>query len=381
MPDPTNLTYKELCANYDLIINEPIDLAPPKDRTIFDISEYRHYEEVISNWYAFFFDTAAEHSLRDLFLQSLVEIINKDKDHREFSMENCRVEREFRTKKGRIDLVIYEQSKERENFETAIIIENKIHAGLHNDLDGYYESVRVVEPDQKVGIVLSLNEIKQEALPEEFINITHKELLEAIKRNLGKCVVSAKLKYILYLQDFISNLEQMTGPKKMHESIKYYFEKAGKMQDLLTLRSHAYQHIIDDLCRVIQADQGWEWRRKNPTYVAFSKVETEIWYNLEHSEVFETKKFRLKMYLKGEETIQAWKTKGGQNKIYSKYKSRFTVENHIADKDDWTLLAEKDHEVKNIEGLEYFGETVLNILTEDWAELLEYVTELLRPAS
>lgn len=380
MPDPTGLTYKELRANYDPIINKPLDLAPPEDRTIFDISEYRHYEEVISNWYAFFFNPAAEHSLCNLFLQSLIEIINEGKDHKEFSMEDCRVEREFRTKKGRTDLVLYEKSEESDNFETAIIIENKIHAGLHNDLDDYYESVTVVEPDQKVGIVLSLNEIKQEALPEEFINITHKELLEAIKRNLGKYVVSAKLKYILYLQDFISNLERMTGPKKMHKSIKYYFEKAEKIQDLMTLRSHAYQHINNDLYRVIQADQGWEWGRNNPTYASFRKSEPDIWFNLKHRTVFETKEFTLEMWL-GEKTLQAWKETEGQNTIYSKYGDEFMIEEEIDNNSDWVYLAKKDYKDITIEDIEKFGEKILQILNDEWSELLEDLTKLLRPAS
>ena len=82
MPDPAALTYKELCKEYDPIINEPIVLAQPEDPTTFDISGYPHYEEVISNWYAFFFDPAEEHSPDDLFLQSLVVLIN---EYKEFS--------------------------------------------------------------------------------------------------------------------------------------------------------------------------------------------------------------------------------------------------------------------------------------------------------
>ena len=223
MPYPTDLSYEKLEANYDPIINEPIDLAPPEDRTIFDISRYPHYEEVISNWYAFFFDPVAEHSLGDLFLQSLVEIINEDNEHRKFSLEDCRVKREFQTEKGGfIDLMLYKQSEDSENYETAIIIENKIYAGVNNDLHDYYDSVK---SDQKVGVVISLKKIK--VLPhQKFLNITHEEL-GAIQRNLGKYVVSAR--YILYLQDFILNLEQMTRPEKMQYSIKYYFDNATKI--------------------------------------------------------------------------------------------------------------------------------------------------------
>lgn len=68
MPYPSDLTYEKLCANYDPVINEPIDLALSEDRTTFDISEYQYYEEVISNWYAFFSNPTGEHTLGDLFL-------------------------------------------------------------------------------------------------------------------------------------------------------------------------------------------------------------------------------------------------------------------------------------------------------------------------
>ncbi len=376
MPDPAYLTYKELCAEYDSIINEAQTPAPSEDRTFFDISEYPHYENVISNWYAFFFNRAAEHSLHDLFLQSLVEII---KEYKEFSMEDCRVAREFQTDKGKfIDLVLYEQAEEDEKLESAIIIENKISAGIYNDLNDYYNSVKT-KSGRKVGIVLSLHEIKN-TLPKEFINITHERLLGVVRRNLGQYVASAKLKYIHYLQDFISNLEQMTGPKKMHESIKYYFEKAEKIQDLLTLRSHAYQHINNDLYRVIQADQGWEWQRNYPTYASFRKSEPDIWFGLKHRTVFETKEFTLEMWLGGK-TLQAWKEKEGQNTIYSKYGDGFMIEKQIDDSRNWAYLAKKDYKDITIEDIEKFGEKILQILNDEWSELLEDVTKLLRPAS
>ena len=86
MQNLADATYDDLKAEYDQIIDEPIVLTLPQDPTIFDISGYPHYEDVISNWYAFFFDPLAEHSLRDLFLQSLIEIINEYDN--EFYMED-----------------------------------------------------------------------------------------------------------------------------------------------------------------------------------------------------------------------------------------------------------------------------------------------------
>ena len=245
-----------MCVEYDSIINEAPVPAPPEDRTIFDISEYPHYEKVISNWYAFFFDPSAEHSLRGLFLQSLIEIINEHGN--EFFMQNCCVRREFQTKKrGFIDLLLYKQSGEDEKFESAIIIENKIYAPLNNDLVDYYNSVET-EPCQKVGIVLSLHKI--ECPPGKFINITHECLLKVIQRNLGEYVASAKLKYIHTLQDFISNLKQMTRPEEMQDHIKYYFDNATKIDDLLDLKAQAKNYLRENLRNAV-ARNHYEWKK------------------------------------------------------------------------------------------------------------------------
>ena len=379
MPYPTDLSYEKLCSNYDLVINESINLAPPEDRTIFDISEYRHYEEVISNWYAFFFDPSAEHSLRDLFLQSLVEIINEDKDHREFSMEDCRIEREFPTeKRGFIDLVLYEQSEENENFETAIIIENKIYAGINNDLHDYYNSL-TVESGQKVGVVMSLKKIK--VLPhQKFLNITHEELLGAIQRNLGKYVVSANPKYIPYLQDFILNLEQMTRPEKMQDSIKYYFDNATKIDELLNLRDQAEVYLRDNLRKSVEGN-NYEWKSKAEGAFRFAYTFGDsnycVMFYLYYIETIRIKKkFLLSVWLYGEEVVEHWRCVNGREKIRrNEYQLKFNFnQNSHGEGKKWAYLAEQKYKIPDIEK---FGEAVFKFVKEDWSEFLKDVTDIL----
>ena len=370
MPDPDGSTYKGLCANYDPIINEPIVLAPPEDRTIFDISKYRHYEEVISNWYEFFFDPSAEHLLGNLFLKSLVEIINEDKDHKDFSMEDCLVEREFLTKKrGFIDLVLYEQSEESENFETAIIIENKIYAGINNDLDDYYSSV-AVESCQKVGVVISLKKI--EVPHQKFLNITHEELLGAIQRNLGKHVVSANPKFLPHLQDFILNLEQMTRPEKMQDSIKYYFDNAIKIDELLKLRDQAEVYLRDNLRKSVEGN-NYEWKNKAEGAFRFAYSNGRIlFYLYDISTICTEKKFLLSVWLYGEKIVTHWKDAGGREKIGgNEYQLKLKLYNQGK---KWEYLAEKEYEITNIEN---FGERIFELLQEDWSEFLEDVTDIL----
>ncbi len=45
-------------------------------KTFFDVSGFPHYENVISNILAFFFDVNEEHGLKDLWLKSLFECYN-----------------------------------------------------------------------------------------------------------------------------------------------------------------------------------------------------------------------------------------------------------------------------------------------------------------
>lgn len=384
MSDPTCRKYKELCEEYEPLIDELIALAPPPDRTIFDISEYPHYENVISNWYAFFFDPDAEHSLDDLFLKSLIEIINEDKN--KFDMEGCHVEREFLTdERGFIDLVLYEQSEEEEGFDSAIIIENKIYAPVKNKLDDYYNSVKVVEPGQKIGIVLSLHSIKDEVFPDEFINITHERLLKVIKRNLGQYVASAKLKYIHTLQDFISNLEQMTRPKKMHANIRYYFDNAAKIEELVTLRNQAINYskkITKNLEAAVKDNNKYIWEKPSDGVFEFGyqlKSEDDwIEFYIENiPKICTRKKFLLSVWLIGAEVVEHWRRVDDREKIRrNEYQLDFDKDKDIKEEEseEFEFLAKKEYEIPDIEK---FGDTVFQIIEDDWSKFLKEVEKIL----
>ena len=382
MSDLTDQTYEKLCADYNEIINERIVLDPRKDPTIFDISKYPHYENVISNWYAFFFRPDAEHSLGDLFLKSLIQIINK-KIGKEFGMKSCHVEREFPTDNGFIDLCLYDKAIENDKIEFAIIIENKIYAPLNNNLDDYYNSVKA-EDGQKVGVVLSLHSIKNDILPKpKFINIIHQELLEVVQQNLGKYVVTAKPKYILYLQDFISNLEQMTMSKEMGDSIKYYFDRdnAKKIDDLVKLRDQATNYLRDNLVRAIERNNFEPKRDAEGAFrFAYSNDRRILFYLYYISGIRTEKKFTLSAWLYGEEVVEHWKHVDGRKKIKgNEYQLEFNFkQNSHGEGKNWAYLAEKKYEISTIEK---FGEEVFEFLKRDWSDFLENVSKILKQAS
>lgn len=98
-----------------------------RTKTFMEVAGYPHYENVCSNILKFYFDPANEHGLKDLVLNSLLQIVDKD-FKLDTDFEEIRIYREYETKKNnRLDLFILT-----ENF--AIGIENKIFHHLHNDL-------------------------------------------------------------------------------------------------------------------------------------------------------------------------------------------------------------------------------------------------------
>jgi len=120
--------------------------------TFLGISKQPHYENVWSNIYAFFFDTKADHNLKDLFLKSLVELIVKytgKKFHLNLLFE---IYREYPTNNGgSIDILLA-------NEKEAIIIENKVFHNLNNDLQDYWDSIEQVE---KQGVIFSLRKMTE----------------------------------------------------------------------------------------------------------------------------------------------------------------------------------------------------------------------------
>lgn len=64
--------------------------------------------------------------------------------------------------------------------------------------------------------------------------------------------------------------------------------------------------------------------------------------------------------------------------IYPKYKDRFTVKKDIDTNTMWVLLGKKEYESVTLKGIENFGDKIIQILSEDWSELVNDVTALLK---
>ncbi len=104
---------------------------PSRRKTFMDVSGYPHYENVVSNILAFFFDDSEEHGFGNLWLNSLLSCAKRT----DLEDAHAAVEREvFTSKNNRIDLLITSD-------RYILCIENKIFADVYNDLKDYAKDI------------------------------------------------------------------------------------------------------------------------------------------------------------------------------------------------------------------------------------------------
>ena len=75
--DIEKLSLEGLQERYGELLTSVLKVEPDPLPSFLEISGFPHYEEVITNWYGFFFDTEAPHGFQTLFIDTLIEIITK----------------------------------------------------------------------------------------------------------------------------------------------------------------------------------------------------------------------------------------------------------------------------------------------------------------
>lgn len=224
-----------------------------KPKTFLGIAKQPHYENVLSNLYAFYFDVDEEHGLGDLFLSSLLELIQQSEIGKGKSIpldDGFDIETEYSTLKGgRIDLLL-------SNDEHAIIIENKVYHALINNLDDYWESIECSSEENKIGIVLSLYEITPIKNP-NFINITHLGFLKCVMANSGKYLLNATDKYLVYLKDLYQNIINLSTNNIKKKDLEFYLNNQRQICEVKDFESAVRKHFysqINDACSLFEQD-------------------------------------------------------------------------------------------------------------------------------
>lgn len=222
---------------------------PPK--TFLGIAKQPHYENVMSNIYAFFFQKDHEHKLGDVFIRAIMSLVNEMPKNGIKSFDTaipCSVDTEKQTrKKGRIDLLITN------NIE-AILIENKVFHQLNNDLDDYFESVihQGYEADNITAIVLTRYDIDNVTHP-KYLNITHAQLLKKVMEFSRGIPLSRNNKFHTFLLDLNQNVNNLSKPKMTKEQVEFYNNHSLEINKATLFGNEFKKHVVTEVKKV--ADQ------------------------------------------------------------------------------------------------------------------------------
>lgn len=188
----------------DLVgINNPQVKNEQSDNTLFSIAGIDHSENALSNVYAYFLDENQPHGLGAIFKESLEQIIF-NKTGRKIDLSCSIIDREHTTVGGnRIDILI-------QGPNHSVIIENKVFHKVNNNLSDYWLSVEGGN-ETKTGVILTLTHILTNH--PNYINVTHMEWLEEIKRRIDANVIVPNSSTKILLEDFFNNIKQLSRKK------------------------------------------------------------------------------------------------------------------------------------------------------------------------
>lgn len=243
----------------DFLDTAQIPVFKKKPKTFLEIARQPHYEIVISNIYAFYLDPTEEHGLGDLFINSLVTCLNAKRENdwiEDFT--DFEIHTEYSTKKGRIDILLL-------SSDSAIIIENKIYHHLNNNLQEYSDYVRkeIGNKDAVYGLVLGLKEFNPKE--ENFVSLTHKELLSKVFQHLGEYVLDASEKYVTFLKDFYQNIINLSEKKMNEQNLAFYLKNKKEISDLVQLKAQFKDYVKEEVKKACSSfnDLDFETVRAN----------------------------------------------------------------------------------------------------------------------
>lgn len=228
------------------------------DLTFMDISGFPHYENVCSNILKFFFQSEETHGLKDLLVQALLKTIGEKTTHE--IVVNDVIREQITSKGNRIDIVILTD-------DCVIGIENKIYAGLYNDLEDYSLYLNSIKNGRTLyKVILSLYTIPRN--DSGFVNITYTDFFNNIDNLIGNYWHEGQQKYLTYLKDFIQTIRRMEGETKMENDLTNFLsENLDDTQRFLKAINQMKKDLrqrVKDLSTRINYDENkcaqWFWR-------------------------------------------------------------------------------------------------------------------------
>jgi hypothetical protein len=348
-------------------------------KTFLEISKQPHYENVISNIYAFYFDPHEEHGLGHLFIQSFIECIHEQLDKEKQFLDDFRefvIEVEYGTvDKGRIDLLLY-------NKKHAIIIENKVSHYLANNLQDYWDTAQREgrKEDNMIGVLLTLTRYRGD-LHSHFVNILHVDFLQKVMNNSGPYLMGASDKYITFLKDIYQNFKNMSHKLLSDEDFNFYLQHQHNILDAVKFHEQAKDHIKT---QIVDAWNSHNKLRVEPatknTYQFYSYREIEregvediyfcIWFD---KLIMGLKEVWINIFVTGDK-FETYFTKTDQKSVIKKTEINNLIRNYASngielyserkEKGDWEYLLGKTYQLNNKQ-IEKLQNTISGFITND----------------
>ncbi len=281
--------------------------------SILEIAGFPHYENVISNLLAFYFDFNEKHGLKDLFIKALFSSLNLSKEY--IYSDTINVYKEVLTKKNkRIDLII-------ELDEYVIAIENKIFHTLNNPLDDYENYMKLTYPDKKcIGVLLSIHPIKLKARS-FFKPILYHKYCRSLSAKLGLYLTTSNNFQASFVTDFIKTLDNLKKDSIMNnEVIEYmsnYYDEFVKIQELFTVYFKEVHQKMNTLEEVLDLKK---YTKSSRRLKSKDQLKNLIIYNLKDNFGIENLRLKIKITPQGW-TIELW----GTNSLPKKKKALMPI--------------------------------------------------------
>ena len=259
----------------------------PKEKGFFEISGTEASETVNSRVYAWFLDLEENPRLAPLFCDALLRVAREKLSdasvakHIALEKFDCNLEESTSSQK-RIDILL-DDSK----TQSAIIIENKIHADLRNDLLDYWKHVSY--PDvQKLGVLLTLYPTEiPEAFKSIFINVTHLEWVEAIE--FAGVPSGIPLYSYGMMTDFFNAIKNQSTSKLMNDQARFFFDHPAPVIRAKNCLNEAINYIKDEIRIVARTfELTPKFRRDQYCYLLGDKHSNDAYYTVIFEQLVQT---------------------------------------------------------------------------------------------
>lgn len=271
------------------LLNIKVPEGVPTETGFFEISGTATRETVNSRVYAWFLNLDENPRLARLFCDALLRVAQQKLGDastvKRLALEKfeCNLE-EFTSSQKRIDILLRDA-----DTQSAIIIENKFHADLKNDLLDYWKHVSYPEA-QKLGVLLTLYPTEvPEGLKSIFINITHLEWVEAVE-SVG---VPTGIPLYTYgmMTDFLNNIRKQSKDPRMSDQARFFFDHPAlviQAQDCLKKAKEFVRSELEEVARLLELSPNFRDYSLGYCYFKENQYNDDAFYTVIFEELMQS---------------------------------------------------------------------------------------------